>query len=84
MDSSTRNSGKVFDRMPPCSSNQETQRRLGSWTAVDFGAGTSGEVLDETPLKRSKLETDLAVASWASLPLDILVAIMGLLPCFAD
>jgi len=46
--------------------------------------GFAGEVLDETPLKRSKLETDLAVASWASLPSDILVAVMGLLPCFTD
>ncbi|RLM58685.1 hypothetical protein C2845_PM18G10440 [Panicum miliaceum] len=84
MDSSTRNSGKVFDRMPPCSSNQETPRRLGSWTAMGFGVGTSSEVFDETPRKRSKLEIDVVVASWAGLPSDILVVVLGLLPCFAD
>ncbi|CAO2149486.1 unnamed protein product [Urochloa humidicola] len=88
MDSDTRNSGEnrhpCGDRMPTCSSNQETPQRLGSRTAMDLGAGTSGEAFDETPLKKSKLETDAAVLSWASLPSDILGVVLGLLPCFAD
>ncbi|CAL4980261.1 unnamed protein product [Urochloa decumbens] len=84
MDSGTRNSGKLFDRMPPCLSNQETPRRLGSRTAMGLGAGTSGEAFDETPRKKSKLETDAAVLSWASLPSDILGVVLSLLPCFAD
>ncbi|CAL4987042.1 unnamed protein product [Urochloa decumbens] len=84
MDSGTRNSGKVLDRMPPCLSKQEIPRQLGSRTAMGLGADTSGEVFDETPRKRSKLETDVAVLSWASLPSDILGVVLGLLPCFAD
>ncbi|CAL4980265.1 unnamed protein product [Urochloa decumbens] len=83
MDSGGGNSGKQFDEMPPCSSDQESLRRR-SVAVMDSGCERSGVMLDEMPQTRSRSEFDAGVSLWAGLLPDILGVVLRFFPCLAD
>uniref|UniRef100_I1PK62 KIB1-4 beta-propeller domain-containing protein n=1 Tax=Oryza glaberrima TaxID=4538 RepID=I1PK62_ORYGL len=83
MDSTGGNSGKLFDGMHLCLSEQGSPRTQ-SPAAVDPSLDRSGVVLGGMPKKMSRLELDAGVSLWAGLQPDILGIVLHFLPCLAD
>ncbi|CAL4992095.1 unnamed protein product [Urochloa decumbens] len=83
MDSGGGSSGKQFNEMPPCSSDQESPPR---WSAAVMGSSCDrpGVMLDGMPQTKSRSESDAGVSLWAGLQPDILGVVLRFLPCLAD